>query len=126
MTSKTRLFTALVIVSNVLGDLLLTMGMRQVGSLVGQPPIAYIQALFNPLVASGVALLIVWMLSQMILLSWADLSYIMPVTSIGYVLAAVAGRIFLHEQVTLQRWGGIGLIVLGVVLVSRTPVATWR
>jgi uncharacterized membrane protein len=121
---KTRVFAALVIFTNVVGNLLLTMGLRQVGSLVGSPPMAYIQALFHPLVAAGVSLLVVWMIAQMTLLSWADLSYVLPVTSIGYVLAAVAGRVFLHEQVTLNRWGGVGLIVLGVVLVSRTPVAT--
>ena len=121
---KTRFFTALIIITNVIGNLLLSMGMRQVGSMLGRPPVAYIQALFHPLVAGGVALLIVWMISQMTLLSWADLSYVMPVTSIGYVLAAIAGRLFLHEQVTLHRWGGVGLIVFGVMLVSRTPVAT--
>jgi uncharacterized membrane protein len=125
VAQKTRVFTALVVFSNVAGNLLLSMGMRRVGNIVGQPPIAYIQALFHPLVAGGVALLIVWLISQMTLLSWADLSYVAPVTSIGYVLAALAGRIFLNEQVTLQRWGGIGLIMFGVMLVSRTkPRAT--
>ena len=53
---------------------------------------AYIQALFDPWVAVGVALLILWLLSRMTLLSWADLSYVLPVTSIGYVLTALAGQ----------------------------------
>jgi drug/metabolite transporter (DMT)-like permease len=120
VAQKTRVFTALVVFTNVVGNLLLSMGMRQLGSLLGQPPIAYIQALFHPLVAAGVALLIVWLISQMTLLSWADLSYVVPVTSIGYVLSALAGRVFLHELVTWKRWGGIGLIILGFILVSRT------
>jgi drug/metabolite transporter (DMT)-like permease len=124
VAQKTRVFTALVIVTNVVGNLLLSMGMRQVGSMLGRPPVAYIQALFHPLVAAGVALLIVWMISQMTLLSWADLSYVMPITSLGYVLAALAGRVFLNEQVTWQRWGGIGLIMFGVLLVSRTKPLT--
>ena len=100
--------------------------MRQVGSVIDKPAYAYILALFHPLVAAGVGLLIVWLISQMTLLSWADLSYVMPVTSIGYVLSAVAGRVFLHEQVSWQRWGGVGLIVLGVMLVSRTPPSAGR
>ncbi len=120
VAQKTRVFTALVVVTNVIGNLLLSLGMRQLGSIVGRGPIAYIEALFHPLVAGGVALLIVWLISQMTLLSWADLSYVIPVTSMGYVLAAVAGRIFLNEQVTLHRWGGIGLIMVGAILVSRT------
>jgi len=42
----------------------------------------------------------------MALLSWADLSYVLPVTSVGYVLAALAGRLFLSEQVSPARWAG--------------------
>jgi uncharacterized membrane protein len=117
---KTRIVTALVVVSNVFGNFFLTWGMRQVGSVVSLSPIPYIAALFNPWVALGVSLLIVWALSQMTLLSWADLSYVLPVTSAGYVLAALAGKLFLREQITPGRWIGIGLIMLGVTLVSRT------
>jgi uncharacterized membrane protein len=121
---KTRIFTALVVLSNVLGNFSLTFGLRRVGRLVSVSPLAYIQALFEPWVALGVALLIVWLLSHMTLLSWADLSYVLPVTSIGYVLVALVGRFFLDEQITLARWAGIGLIVLGVSLVGRTSVRT--
>jgi uncharacterized membrane protein len=121
---KTRIVTAVVIVSNVLGDSILRAGLQQVGSLVSKPPTAYIIALFNPLVAVGVSLLILWMLSHMALVSWADLSYVLPVTSIGYALVALAGRLFLHEQVSVARWAGIFLIVAGVILVGQTDFNT--
>ena len=117
---KTRIFTALVVLSNVLGNFSLTWGMRQVGRLVTLSPWPYIAALFNPWVAIGVSLLLVWLLSQMTLLSWADLSYVLPVTSAGYVLVALVGRFFLHEDISPARWFGIGLIMMGVVLVGRT------
>ncbi len=117
---KTRLFTAIVVLSNVLGNFALSLGMRRVGRLITFSPLAYIEALFNPWVALGVGLLILWLLSQMMLLSWADLSYVLPVTSIGYVLAALAGRFFLAEQISLARWGGICLIMAGVALVGAT------
>ena len=108
VAQKTRVFTALVVVTNVVGNLLLSMGMRQVGGMLGRPPIAYIQALFHPLVAAGVALLIVWMISQMTLLSWADLSYVAPVTSIGYVLAAVADACFCMSKSRCRDGVGLG------------------
>ena len=54
------------------------------------------------------------------LLSWADLSYVLPVTSVGYVLAALVGRFFFHEDITLARWLGVGLIMMGVMLVGKT------
>jgi len=66
------------------------------------------------------------MLSHMALLSWADLSYVLPVTSIGYALVALAGHVFLNEAVSLTRWAGIALIVGGVILVGRTEFNTTR
>ena len=64
--------------------------------------------------------MIVWLFSHMAMLSWADLSYVLPVTSIAYVMTALAGRLFLHEDISRWRWTGIGMIVLGVILVART------
>lgn len=125
LTAKTRLFTLIVIVSNVIGNLALSHGLRNTGSLVGGPVLGYITVLFNPWVAVGVVFLIVWFLSHMTLLSWADLSYVLPVTAIGYALIALGGRVFLHESVSLVRWGGIAFIVCGVSLVGGTdPRAT--
>jgi uncharacterized membrane protein len=110
----------LVILSSLFGNFSLSCGMRQVGRLVSLSPLAYIRAVFNPWVALGISLLILWLFSQLALLSWADLSYVLPVTSIGYVLSALAGTLFLHEEITRWRWAGILLIVAGVVLVART------
>ena len=87
-------------------------------------PVDYVVAIFDPWVTLGVALLIVWLLARMALLSWADLSYVLPVTAIGYVATALMGRFFLHEQVTPQRWAGTLLIVLGIGFVARTNPRT--
>ena len=120
---KTRLFAVLTILSNVAGNSALTKGMQQLGD-IGNSPLALIAALFHPWVALGVALLIVWTLTHMALLSWADLSYVMPVTAISYVVTAFAARLLLHENISLARWTGIVLITLGVMLVGRTQVNT--
>ncbi len=111
---KTWLCTILVVLSNVFGNFFLKRGMPPALAT----PLEYITVLFRPWVSMGVVLLIVWMLSRMALLSWADLSYVLPVTSIGYVLVALAGKLLLHEQITTQRWAGILLIMAGVALVS--------
>jgi uncharacterized membrane protein len=121
---KTRIFTAIVVLTNVLGNSFLSRGMQSVGELLSLSPIPYIRALFNPWVAVGVSFLILWLLSHMALLSWADLSYVVPVTSIAYVLVALVGRFVLHEQVSLARWAGIALIMTGVALVGRTAPRT--
>lgn len=118
--AKTIILTLIVIFSNVIGNFSLSWGMRKTGSRVFDSPLGYIQALFNPWVAGGVCLLVLWMLSQMALLSWADLSYVLPVTAVGYVLTAIAGRVFLNEQISPARWIGVVLIMAGVVMVGRT------
>jgi len=121
---KTWVFTLLVVISNVLGNFSLTFGLRRVGRLLSLSPWTYVEALFNPWVAVGVSLLIVWLLSHMALLSWADLSYVLPVTSIGYVLVALVGKFFLNEQISAARWAGILFIVAGFLLVGRTSPRT--
>ena len=121
---KTIILTLVVVFSNVIGNFSLSRGMRGTDPRVFDSPLGYIEVLFNPWVAAGVCLLLLWMFSQMALLSFADLSYVLPVTSIGYVLSAVAGRIFLYEQISPARWTGVFLIMAGVVLVGRTTHST--
>ena len=93
-------------------------------ALVGLNPLGYIGALFDPLVAAGVGLLILWLLTRMALLSWADLSFVVPMTAAGYVLSAIFGHEFLGEQVSNSQWFGMALIFAGSILVGTTPHKT--
>jgi uncharacterized membrane protein len=123
LRSKTRLFTGLVVVTNVAGNSALTHGMHELGN-IGNSPLALIAALFHPWVALGVALLIVWTLTHMALLSWSDLSYVLPVTAIAYVLAALSGEFLLGEAISTTHWAGILLITAGVTMVGMTAPDT--
>jgi len=114
LRSKTWACAAIVVLSQVFGNFFLKRGMpAELPSAL-----SYITVLFRPWAALGVTLLIVWLLSRMTLLSWADLSYVLPVTSLGYVLVALLGRWLLDERITSTRWAGILLIVAGVALVG--------
>jgi uncharacterized membrane protein len=117
---KTKLLTVFVVLTNVLGNFFLSWGMKHQASELGLSPLAYIRLIFSPWALLGTTLLILWLLSRMTLLGWADLSYVLPVTSIGYVLTAVLGRFFLDEKITPQRWAGTLLIVIGIVFVGLT------
>ena len=110
---KTHLFTFIVIATNVVGNFALSWGLKH-------------GPLYSPYVLLGVSLLIVWFLSRMALLSWADLSYVLPVTSIGYVLTAFVGKYFLDEHIDSGRWLGTFLITCGTVLVGTTAPRTAR
>lgn len=92
---------------------------------LGTPPLSYLLALIgNPWILGGTALLTLWMVSQLSMFTWADLSYVLPVTASGYIVTAILGKWFLGEQVSSMRWAGTVLITCGSMLVSKTPVRT--
>ena len=113
---RAQALTVVVILTNVAGNALLSAGMKGVGSIV--------DAALNPYVLLGVVLLILWTLSRTALLSWADLSYVLPVTAAGYILTAVVGAAILGETVSLQRWGATILICAGIALAGTTQPKT--
>ena len=121
---KTPIFLSLVILSNLGGDVCLRFGLRQTGNLLVQSPSAYWQVFFTPWVGFAVTFYLVWIFAQMALVSWADLSYVIPITSIGYALAALAGWVLLREFISPARWLGIVLIIVGVMFVSPTAART--
>jgi uncharacterized membrane protein len=121
---KVKLLTVFVVLTNVIGNLAMAWGMKHQNADLGLSPLAYIRLIFSPWVLLGTTLLIFWLLSRMTLLGWADLSYVLPVTSIGYVLNAVLGKIVFGEEISWQRWAGTAAIVVGIVLVGMTAANT--
>jgi len=119
-----RILAIAVVGFNVSGNYFLSVGMRSMGELVSVSPLAYLRALANAWVALGVVLLIGWLISQLSLLSWADLTYVLPITAISYVITAVVGAVSLKEHVSPIHWGGVLLIFCGVLIVGRTRPRT--
>jgi len=120
---RTAVLTLTVILTNVLGNFCLSWGLKRPGPDMTGVPEA-LRMFLSPWVIAGILLLIVWTLARMALLSWADLSFVLPVTALGYPLSAVMGRILLDEQISPQRWAGTLLILGGFVLVGRTTPKT--
>ena len=121
---RTLVLALAVVCFNALGNLSLAWGMKHLSQSVGWNPLGYIHAIFNPFVAGGIALLILWLLTRMALLSWADLSFALPLTGLGYVLAAILGRVFLDEVVAPRQWFGTLLIFAGIAIVGTTTHQT--
>ncbi len=124
MTFRKYLVLAGVTVFAAAGDSLLSHGMKQVGAVSLQHWTSVIFAIWNPSVALGILLLLGFFISYTTALSWADLTYVLPATSLGYVLLALIARFFLHEQITPARWIGILLISAGVGFVTQGPALT--
>jgi hypothetical protein len=81
-------------------------GMKQTPEKMSIDPALYLRAMLNPFVPMGIAALILAPLTRMALLSLSYLSFVLPVTAIGYVIAVFVGKVFLHGSVTCPRWMG--------------------
>jgi len=113
-----------VVLFGALGDALLSRGMRSVGSITLAHWHQVVFAVLHPWVALGILFLLGFFAAYMTALSWADLTYVLPATSVGYVLLALIAKFALHEDVTPSRWLGIVLITAGVGFVTRGPELT--
>ncbi len=123
---KTYSLLAAFVVLRAFGNLALAFGTKHFSESLALNPLSYLRAMLSPFVAAGVAMLILAMLLRMAVLGLADLSFVLPLTAIGYVFAALLGRFILHEQVSPQRWLGTALIFIGVAVVSSTPQNTTK
>lgn len=98
--------------------------MKQVGNVSLHDLPTVILAVTNPSVALGIVLLLGFFASYTTALSWADLTYVLPATSLGYVLLTLIAKFYLHENVTMTRWLGVLLISAGVGFVTQGPERT--
>lgn len=106
------------------GDSLISCGMKQTGAVSLERIPSIVLAVLNPSVALGVLCLLAFFASYMMALSWADLTYVLPATSVGYVLLALIAKFLLHEHVSPTRWIGILLISMGVAFAASGPAST--
>jgi drug/metabolite transporter (DMT)-like permease len=124
VTFRKYLVLAGVTVFSALGDSLLARGMKEVGNVSLHQIGNILLVIFDPWVALGILFLLGFFACYLTALSWADLTYVLPATSLGYVLLALIARFFLHEHVSPMRWLGILLISAGVSFVAGGPALT--
>jgi drug/metabolite transporter (DMT)-like permease len=125
---KTYVFLLFMVTLGPLGDVFLADGMKKVGALNMQDPVAifhfFVRAFSSGTVWLGVILLLAFFVSYTLVLSWADFSFVQPASSLSYVIVALLGHFFLHEFVSPLRWAGIALLCMGVLIVGYTPPRT--
>ena len=124
MTFRKYMVLAGVAVFAPVGDSLLSHGMKQIGSISIHHWDSVILAILNPWIALGILFLLGFFATYTNALSWADLTYVLPATSLGYVLLALIAMFWLHEQISPLRWLGILLICAGVGFVTQGPALT--
>ena len=124
---KTLLMILIMVICANAGDLMLKHGMTQIGAVpftTAGLQHAFLLTITNETIWLAIVFLIGFTVSYMLLMSWADYSYVMPAGAFGYALLTYLAVIFLHEQVTPRRWVGVALICIGVLLVGQTKPRT--
>ncbi len=119
---KTAVLITMIVLADAAADVLLTMGMKQVGEISTIQPGVLLaigrKVITNRNFLFGLLLLTVTFFSFLVVLSWADLSLVFPAKSLVYVVSTLGAKFILGETVTFQRWAGISLVCLGVFLTS--------
>jgi uncharacterized membrane protein len=109
------------------GDLMLKRGMTKIGavplSLAGLRQ-AFFLTVTSATIWIAILFLVGFTASYMMLMSWADYSYVMPAGAFGYALLTFLAVVFLHETVSPRRWIGVVLICVGVLVVGLTKPRT--
>ncbi len=119
---RTLILMAIAVVAVTLGDIWMSQTMKSVGSVkiasIGDLFGVAVRVLSIPrfwLAISGMAIFFFIWTS---ILSYADLTFVLPLTALTYVLNAILARWMLGEVVSPMRWGGVCLITLGVAIVA--------
>ncbi len=120
--TKIVLILLFALLFEAVGVVFLSKGLKEIGE-ISRPSFPEIAALIvrgaqNPSLMLGVLFEAIFFGALLYLLSQRDVSLIWPLTSLGFVITALAARWFLHEHVSPVRWLGVILIVLGAGLVT--------
>lgn len=115
------IFFFLIVVFGTAGEIFMSRAMKQTGEVKNFRPGALLAVILRALRVKwmwlGVGMMAIGFFSLLAIFSFENVSFVVPVTALSYVVGALGGRFFLGERVSLQRWIGILLVCAGVTLV---------
>jgi uncharacterized membrane protein len=127
---KTYVFLVLIVLFSSSGNIFLSEGMKQIGAVrVGSATdlVRLLLGIFsNGWIWMGIAALLLFLGCFMVVLSWADYSFISPASASAYIVVPLVGHFLLGEKVPPLHWVGILIIGVGVGLVRHTAPSTTR
>ncbi|HVB38945.1 MAG TPA: EamA family transporter [Vicinamibacterales bacterium] len=121
MTLRTTIGIAVIVLAGTGGEIAVSHAMKRIGEVRDFRPRALLrtlrQAIGQVWIWVGVALMALAFFALLTVLSWADVSFVVPATALSYAVGAVGARVLLGEQVSRIRWLGVLLVCAGVALV---------
>jgi uncharacterized membrane protein len=128
---KTYVSLLVMVIAGPVGDVLLSKGMKHIAAGTADWTAAATADAAGRVFSSGavwlgLGCLIAYLIAEMVVLSWADYSYVQPASAGSYGVVALLGYFLLREEISLTRWIGVLVICLGVFIVGRTPPRTTK
>ena len=115
------LFLTLLVISGTGGELCVTHAMKKIGEVHDFRPAALVKFIFRALRVGwmwlGIAMMALAFFSLLAMLSFENVSFVVPVTALSYAAGAVGAAIFLRERISAQRWFGVAIVCVGVTIV---------
>ncbi len=128
--AKLVLILIAALVFEAIGVVFLSKGLKQLTEVKIVTPSAVLRIVRegakNPNILLGIFFEAVFFAGLLILMSKGDVSFVWPLTSLGFVLTTLTAQFILHEKVSLTRWAGVFLIMSGAAIITWTEKAKER
>jgi drug/metabolite transporter (DMT)-like permease len=115
------LIVFLIVLAGTGGEMAVGRAMKEIGEVMTFTPRVILgvvrRALLRPWMWVGLGMMALAFFSLLMLLSWENVSFAVPVTALSYVIAALGAKFLLGEQVSASRWTGVVFVCIGVALV---------
>ena len=119
---KTLVLMLIAVVAVTIGDIWMSQAMKGIGEvkITGLRSIwdTGVRVFTTPKVWMAISCMATFFFLWTSILSWADLTYVLPLTALTYVFNALLAPSMLGEQVTPMRWAGVLFITVGVGIVA--------
>jgi drug/metabolite transporter (DMT)-like permease len=121
---REALLFLIIIVAGTGGELCVTRAMKDIGEVHDFRPAALLRFMRRAFLVGwmwiGIAMMTMAFFALLAALSFENVSFVVPVTALGYGAGALGAMLFLHERISLQRWIGVLIVCAGVTIVLLT------
>lgn len=111
----------LIVVAGTCGEICISRAMKSIGEIHDFRLRSLIQFVRRALglrwTWAGIALMSLGFFSLVAILSFDEVSFVVPFSALSYVAGAFGARLLLGERISGHRWLGIAAVTVGVTLV---------
>jgi uncharacterized membrane protein len=115
------LLLLLIVFAGTGGELCVSLAMKRTGEPLDFRPVSLARFILRALSVGwmwiGIGLMAIAFFSLLAVLSFENVSFVVPVTALSYAAGTFGAAIFLRERISSERWLGVLIICVGVTIV---------